>query len=118
MSLNTGSRSQDNRSNASGYEMVYVSREFRTLRRRLGSFVVPVTALFLCWYFLYVLAAVFAPGLMRASVFGNINVGLCFGVLQFVSIFAITICYRRWAHRNLDPMSLRLRQRLEAGRKR
>jgi uncharacterized membrane protein (DUF485 family) len=103
--------------NVSGYEMVYASREFRTLRRRLGSFVVPAIALFLGWYFLYVLVAAFAPGFMRMRVFGTINVGLCFGVLQFASTFVITFTYRRWAQRNLDPMSQRLRHRLEAGRK-
>jgi uncharacterized membrane protein (DUF485 family) len=112
------SLSRESRGNASGYEMVYATREFRTLRRRLGSFVVPATVLFLGWYFLYVLTAVFAPGFMRISVFGHINVGLCFGIGQFVSVFAITIGYRRWARRNLDPMSHRLRQRLETGRKR
>jgi uncharacterized membrane protein (DUF485 family) len=101
----------------SGYEMVHVSREFRTLRRRLGSFVVPATALFLGWYFLYVLIAAFAPGFMRLSVRGDVNVGLCFGVLEFASTFALTIAYRRWAQRNLDPMSHRIRHRLEAGRK-
>jgi uncharacterized membrane protein (DUF485 family) len=101
----------------SGYEIVHASREFRTLRRRLGSFAVPAAALFLGWYFLYVLTAAFAPGFMRISVFGEVNVGLCFGVLQFVSTFAITIGYRRWAQRNLDPMSHRIRHRLEAGRK-
>jgi uncharacterized membrane protein (DUF485 family) len=101
----------------SGYEMVYASREFRTLRRRLGSFVVPVIAMFLGWYFLFVLTAAFAPGFMRMRVFGAVNVGLCFGALQFVSTFVITFAYRRWAQRNLDPMSQRLRHRLEAGRK-
>jgi len=109
---------ESSRGNASGYEIVYASREFRTLRRRLGSFVVPATVLFLGWYFLYVLTATFAPGFMRTSVFGYVNAGLCFGATQFVAVFAITIGYRRWARRNLDPMSQRLRQRLETGRKR
>jgi uncharacterized membrane protein (DUF485 family) len=103
--------------NVSGYEMVYASREFRSLRRRLGSFAVPAIAVFLSWYFLYVLMAAFAPGLMRMTVFGAVNVGLCFGALQFVSTFVITFAFRRWALRNLDPAAQRLRHRLEAGRK-
>jgi uncharacterized membrane protein (DUF485 family) len=105
-----------NRGSASGYEAVHVSREFRTLRRHFGSFVVPVTALFLIWYFLFVVVAAFAPGFMRIRVAGEVNIGLCFGALQFVSSFLITIAYRRWARRNLDPLSERLRRRLEAGR--
>ncbi len=107
---------QYRRDNATGYELVHASREFRTLRRRFGSFVVPVTALFLGWYFLYVIVAAFAPGFMRTPVLGQINAGLCFGVLQFVSTFLIAIGYSRWCRRNLDPMSDRLRQRLEKGR--
>ena len=106
------------REEVSGYEAVHISREFRTLRRYFGSFAVPVTVLFLIWYFLYVITAAFAPGFMRISVFGAVNVGLCFGALQFVSAFWITMAYRRWARRNLDPLSDRLRHRLETGRRR
>ena len=73
---------------------------------------------FLSSYFLYVIVAAFAPGFMRHSVAGAVNVGLCFGALQFATAFAITATYRRWARKNLDPLSERLRQRLETGRRR
>jgi uncharacterized membrane protein (DUF485 family) len=102
---------------ASGYELVQASREFGTLRRRLGYFVVPVTGMFLAWYFLYVILAAFAPGFMRLHVLGEVNVGLCFGLLQFVSTFVIALGFGRWAPRNFDPLAARLRQRLETGRK-
>jgi len=72
--------------------------------------------LFIVWYFLFVIIAVFAPGFMRVSVFGDVNVGLCFGVLQFASTFAIAASYRRWARHRLDPLADRLRHRLEGGR--
>ncbi len=104
------------RGRASGYEAVRASRDFWTIRRRLGSFIVPACAFLLGWYFLFVITAVFAPGFMRASVFGDVNVGLCFGVLQFASTFAIAFGYRRWAQRRLDPLTDRLRSRLESGR--
>jgi uncharacterized membrane protein (DUF485 family) len=109
---------QTDASRASGYEVVEASREFRTLRRRFRSFVVPATVLFIGWYFLYVIVADFAPGFMRIRVAGDINVGLCFGLLQFASTFAITVLYSLWARRKFDPLSDRLRQRLEAGRRR
>jgi uncharacterized membrane protein (DUF485 family) len=102
--------------NASGYEAVRASRDFWTIRRRFGSFVGPACMLFIVWYFLFVILAVFAPGFMRISVFGDVNVGLCFGVLQFASTFAIAASYRRWARHRLDPMADRLRHRLEGGR--
>jgi uncharacterized membrane protein (DUF485 family) len=110
-------RGSSGRGSASGYEAVRASRDFWTLRRRFGSFVVPACVLFITWYFLFVIIAVFAPGFMRISVFGDVNVGLCFGVLQFVSTFAIALSYRRWAQRRLDPLSDRMRHRLEGGRR-
>ena len=108
---------RSDRESASGYEAVRASRDFWTLKRRFGSFVVPACILFITWYFLFVIIAVFAPGFMRISVFGDVNVGLCFGAAQFASTFAIAFSYRRWAKRRLDPLSDRMRQRLEGGRK-
>ena len=105
------------RGTSSGYEAVRASRDFWTLRRRFGSFVVPACVLFIAWYFLFVVIAVFAPGFMRISVFGGINVGLCFGVLQFASTFALALGDRRWAEHRMDPLSARMRHRLEAGRR-
>jgi uncharacterized membrane protein (DUF485 family) len=107
---------QSRRDNVSAYEIVHGTREFRTLRRRFGSFVVPATVLFLSWYFLYVIVAAFAPGFMRIRVLGQVNIGLCFGAFQFASTFLIATGYSRWARRSLDPLSDRLRQRLERRR--
>ncbi|HUC56767.1 MAG TPA: DUF485 domain-containing protein [Streptosporangiaceae bacterium] len=101
----------------SGYEIVQASREFQNLRRRFRRFAVPAMVFFLTWYFLYVISAAFAPGFMRIKVAGEINIGLCFGLLQFVSTFAITMLYGRWARRNIDPVSDRLRQRVARGRR-
>lgn len=79
------------------------SEEFADLRRRFRKFVFPMTALFLAWYFLYVILAIFATGFMSTKVIGNINIGLIFGLLQFVSTFTITMLYARWADREFDP---------------
>lgn len=97
------------------YQEVQSSQEFAQLRRRFRRFVFPMTALFLTWYFLYVLLAAFAPGFMSTKVLGNINIGLVFGLLQFVSTFAITMIYARWADRQFDPTAERLREQLERG---
>ena len=89
------------------------SPEFGDLRRRHRKFVFPMTALFLAWYFLYVLLAAYAPDFMSHKVFGNINVGILFGLGQFVSTFLITILYVRWADREFDPRAAALHDRLE-----
>jgi uncharacterized membrane protein (DUF485 family) len=72
-----------------------------------------MSALFLAWYLLYVVLASYAPGFMAIKVFGNINVGLIIGLLQFVSTFAITTVYVRFANKHIDPAAEVLRERIE-----
>lgn len=85
------------------YIAVQESEDFGELRRKFRGFVFPVTAFFLAWYFLYVLLSMFAPDFMGTPVFGSINIGLLLGLGQFVTTFAITIIYVRWADRVFDP---------------
>ena len=91
------------------------SPEFQDLRHRLRRFVFPVAAGFLAWYLLFVLLATYAAPFMSIKLFGNINVGLVFGLLQFVSTFAITAAYVRYADRTLDPAGKALRDEIEGG---
>ncbi len=95
------------------YEEVQDSDEFAQLRSRFRRFVFPVTAGFLVWYFLFVLMSAYAPSFMATKVIGTINIGLIFGLLQFVSTFAITMAYMRWADREFDPTADALRERIE-----
>ncbi|MFJ7210954.1 DUF485 domain-containing protein [Amycolatopsis sp. NPDC098790] len=95
------------------WESIQGSPEFTDLRRRLRVFVFPMTALFLLWYLLYVLLADYAHGFMSTKLFGNITVGLVFGLLQFVSTFVITGLYVRYANRKLDPVADGIRARIE-----
>lgn len=96
------------------YLAVLKSPEFQDLRRRYRRWVIPVTVAALTWYLLYVLLAAYAPGFMSQFVFGNINVGLVLGLLQFVTTFAITSAYVRYADRVLDPRSSAIREEMEA----
>lgn len=75
---------------------------------------IPFTVAALAWYVLYVLLAAYAPGFMSQILFGNINVGLVLGLLQFVTTFGITSAYVRYADRVLDPRSARIREEMEA----
>jgi uncharacterized membrane protein (DUF485 family) len=95
------------------WEAISSRPEFQELRHRLRSFVFPMTGLFLAWYLLYVLLASYAPSFMAVKLVGNINVGLVFGLLQFVSTFLITFLYVRFADRKLDPLAGRLRSEIE-----
>ena len=88
--------------------------EFQELRRRLRSFVFPMTGLFLAWYLLYVLLASYAPSFMAIKLLGNINVGLVFGLLQFVTTFGLAWLYARHANKRFDPIAEDLEGRFNA----
>jgi len=98
------------------YIAVQKSPEFQDLRRRYRRWVLPVTAVSLLWYFLYVALAANATDFMSTKLFGNINVGLVMGLLQFVTTFGVTSAYVRYADRVLDPRSARIRQEMEEGK--
>jgi uncharacterized membrane protein (DUF485 family) len=88
------------------YLALQSTSEFQALRKKFRGFVFPMTAFFLAWYFLYVLLSIFAPGFMGQEAGApGITVGLLFGLGQFVTTFAITIIYARWANSQLDPMA-------------
>ena len=40
---------------------------------------------------------------MGTRVYGVVNVGLLFGLLQFATTIALTLAYARYARRRLDP---------------
>lgn len=90
------------------------SAEFQELRSKLRRFVFPMTAFFLIWYATYVLLGAFAHDFMAIKVFGNVNVGLLLGLGQFVTTFAITGLYVRFANKELDPRAAAIRSKLES----
>ena len=58
------------------YLAVQASPEFQELRNRLRRFVFPMSALFLIWYFAYVLLGAFAHDFMAIKVWGNIGLAI------------------------------------------
>ena len=95
------------------YQRIHATDEFAELKRSYLRFVVPLTAAFMAWYLLYVLMSNYADDFMAKKVVGNINVALVFGLLQFVSTFAIAIWYARFAARRMDPTADRLRDEFD-----
>lgn len=95
------------------YVAVQESDRFRQLKRTQRSFIFPMAAFFLIWYFAYVLLAAFATDFMSQRVWGDITVGLLLGLGQFVTTFAITTAYVSFANRKLDPISADIREELE-----
>ena len=95
------------------FKAVQSTPRFQELRKRHRSFVFPMAVAFLLWYFAYVLLADYAVGFMSTKVWGNINIGLILGLLQFVSTFAITGWYVSYSNRKLDPIAADIRQEIE-----
>ena len=97
------------------WQEVQDSAEFQAMRRSFRRFVFPMTAAFLIWYFAYVLLAAYATDFFATPVFGNVNVGILFGLGQFVSTALITIAYVRWANRNLDDQAAAIGAKVRTG---
>ena len=49
-----------------------------------------------------------ATGFMDTVVVGNLNVGLVFGLLRFVTTFLPRLVYSRYSSRRLDPLARKL----------
>ena len=96
------------------FEKAEASEPFQRLKKRHRSFVFPLGIAFLVWYFAYVLLADYAHEFMATPVFGSVNVGLLFGLGQFVTTFAITTWYVSFANRRLDPLADEIRSDLTA----
>lgn len=98
---------------AEAYVVMQHSPDFIDLKSRYRRFSFPMTVAFLAWYFAFVLCAVFAPEWMATPVWGNINIGIIFGLLQFVSTGIITVVYVRYASKQLDPRAMVIRAEFE-----
>ena len=98
------------------YDELAATPEFAELRRLYRGFVFPATVAFLSWYLLYILMSNYASGFMNHQLFGNINVALVFGLLQFVTTFSLAYLYSRFSSSKLDPLARQLNERFEEGR--
>ena len=87
--------------------------EFKALKRKRFSVVIPLSIGFMAWYFLYVILSTYAHDFMSTKVVGEINLGLILGLLQFVTTFAITMFYVSFANKKLDPPASAIRDRLQ-----
>ena len=87
------------------YDQLHGEPDFVELRRAYRAFVFPATVAFLTWYLLYVVMSNWATGFMETELFGNINVALVFGLLQFATTFLLAWLYSRYSNSRLDPLA-------------
>jgi uncharacterized membrane protein (DUF485 family) len=93
------------------YDELHATAEFTQLRKAFRSFVFPTTVAFLAWYLLYVVMSSWAHDFMSKEVWGNVNVALVFGLLQFASTFFIAWLYSWYMGRRVDPLARDLEHR-------
>jgi uncharacterized membrane protein (DUF485 family) len=105
----------DQRTHAA-YERLHDTEEFTELRRRYRGFAIPATVAFLLWYLTYVVMSMWATDFMNIRLWGNINVALVFGLLQFFTTFLIALMYARYSNAKLDPLARVLDERYIAER--
>jgi len=98
------------------YDALHASDDFAELRRRYRGFVIPTTIGFLAWFLLYVGLSNWASDFMGHKLFGNINVALVFGLLQFVTTFLIAYAYSQYSAKKLDPLAERINAEYEKGK--
>jgi uncharacterized membrane protein (DUF485 family) len=91
------------------------SDDFKTLRSEHRSFVLPLSAAFMVWYFAYVLLAAYQPAFMATPVIGNVNLGLILGLAQFITTWAITMWYVKRANSVHDPLAKKVYAQIENG---
>jgi len=98
------------------YDRLHETTEFAELRRRYRGFAIPGTIAFLAWYLLYVVLSNWATDFMAHKLFGNINVALVFGLLQFATTFALAWVYSNFSTKKLDPLARQLDEDYEKNR--
>lgn len=98
---------------AADFTAMRTSPQFKELRSTYRSFAFPVMIAAFAWYVIYVVAASFAPDFMGIELGGGWNVGLVFGIVQFVTAFVITWVYIKYANKKIEPRAAAIRKELE-----
>lgn len=113
MSGATASPSKRREPSADEFIAMQKSPQFEKLRNTYRKFAFPMTVAFMVWYLLYVVIAVFAHDFMAIEIGGGFNIGLIFGLLQFVTTFLITWLYIQFANKQIEPQAAAIREEME-----
>ncbi|HSB23356.1 MAG TPA: DUF485 domain-containing protein [Burkholderiaceae bacterium] len=79
--------------------------EFQDLHRRKVRFLTSLMVISLVFYFLLPIGAAYFQDVYKIKVWGPVNVGLVFALLQFVVAWGIAWYYARRANTVFDPMA-------------
>jgi uncharacterized membrane protein (DUF485 family) len=79
--------------------------EFQDLHRRKVRFLTSLMVISLVFYFLLPIGAAYFQDIYKIKVWGVVNVGIVFALLQFVVAWGIAWYYARRANTEFDPMA-------------
>jgi uncharacterized membrane protein (DUF485 family) len=97
----------DGRPDAVDWKAIEDSPEFRQLVASRTRFVTAALGVGVAATVLFVLLGSIAPGVMGASVVGEITLGFVYGVLLIFMTWAITLLYLRKSDREWSPLERR-----------
>ncbi len=88
------------------YEWLAISKTptFIRLQRKKSIFLFSLWVIGALPYLLLILAAAYAPELLRERVLGRMNIGYLFCMFQFFSMIGISIYYNHRTSRDFDPI--------------
>jgi len=98
---------------SSDFLQVAQTEEFAKLRGTFRSFAFPMTIAGLAAYFVFVVLSIFAPDFMGRPLFGSLSIGMTIGLAQFAITWIWTAIYVNFASKRIDPISTKLKSRLE-----
>ena len=87
------------------WNAVIADPRFQALHRRKQSFLTGLMIFSVVFYFLLPIGAAYFQDLYKTKVWGVVNFGLLFALLQFVVAWSVAIYYSRVANRDFDRMA-------------
>jgi uncharacterized membrane protein (DUF485 family) len=87
------------------WDKVIADPRFQALHRRKQSFLTGLMVFSVAFYFLLPIGAAYFQDLYKTKIWGVVNFGLLFALLQFVVAWGIAIYYSRVANRDFDRMA-------------
>ena len=87
------------------WNAVIADPRFQALHRRKQSFLTGLMIFSVVFYFLLPIGAAYFQDLYKTKIWGVVNFGLLFALLQFVVAWSVAIYYSRVANRDFDRMA-------------
>lgn len=87
------------------WNAVIADPRFQALHRKKQGFLTGLMIFSVVFYFLLPIGAAYFQDLFKTKVWGVVNFGILFALLQFVVAWGVAIYYSRVANRDFDRMA-------------